>query len=83
MSGDDVLAAVTTELFMPLYELAIGISAVYFLYGVAKYVFDLNNPEKQTYGRSHMLYGTIGLFIVLSVGGILGIFGDIFGGLSR
>lgn len=83
MSGEQILSNVVTEIFSPLYQLAVGISILYFLYGVVKYVMDLNNPEKETYGRSHLLYGTIGLFIVLSVGGILNFLNSSIGGMFK
>lgn len=83
MSGpDQILSRVVSEIFSPLYQLAVGITILYFLYGVARYVIDLNNPDKKTTGKSHLLWGTVGLFIVLSVGGILealsGFFGEMF-----
>jgi hypothetical protein len=80
---ETILSLVITEIYSPIYKLAVAVSAVYFMYGVAKYVMDLNNPQKQTFGRSHLLYGLIGLFIVLSVGGIMGIFRDLFGGFFQ
>lgn len=84
MSGpEQILSRVVTEVYSPLYQLAVGITVVYFLYGAAKYVVDLNNPEKQTFGKSHLFYGLIGLFIVLSVGGILNAFREFFGGLFQ
>ena len=84
MSGpEEILSRVVTEVYSPIYQLIAGITVVYFLYGAARYVFDLNNPERQTFGRSHLLYGMIGLFIVLSVGGILKAFEQYFGGLFQ
>jgi hypothetical protein len=71
MTSDQILSNVATYIFSPVYQIVVGISIVYFLYGAAKYVIDLNNPEKQTFGRSHLLWGMVGLFIILSVGGIL------------
>lgn len=80
--ADVFLQNVAAEFFTPLYQLAVGVTIVYFLYGVARYVIDLNtsNAERQEAGRSHLIYGMIGLFIVLSVGGIMGIISDIFDG---
>lgn len=84
MSGpDQVFNNVVTEIFNPLYQAVVGVSIIYFLYGVAKYVIDLNNPEKQTYGKSHLLWGTIGLFIILSVGGILKLFSGVFDAMFK
>jgi hypothetical protein len=75
---DQILTNVVTEILNPLYQAVVGVAILYFLYGVAKYVMDLNNPEKQTYGKSHLLWGTVGLFIILSVGGILKMFQGVF-----
>ncbi len=83
MSGEQILSNVVTELFSPLYQAAVGVAILYFLYGVAKYVLDLNNPEKQTFGRSHLLWGMVGLFIILSVGGILSALNNALGGMFK
>lgn len=83
MSADQVLSNIVSEIFSPLYQLVAGITVLYFLYGAAKYVIDLNNPEKQTFGKNHLLWGTIGLFVVLSVGGILSIIDGFFGGMFK
>jgi hypothetical protein len=71
MSGDQILTNIITQVFSPLYQVAVGVTILYFLYGVARYVVELNNPDSKTTGRSHLLWGLVGLFIVLSVGGIL------------
>lgn len=83
MSGEQILSNVVTEIFSPLYQAAVGVAILYFLYGVAKYVLDLNNPEKQTFGKSHLLWGMVGLFIILSVGGILSALNESLGGMFK
>lgn len=83
--ADAFLQKVVTEFFSPLYELAVGITVIYFLYGVARFVYDLStsHADRQENGRRHLLYGMIGLFIVLSVGGIMNFLGDIFDGFFK
>jgi hypothetical protein len=81
MDGEQVLEKIIVEVFSPLYELVLGVSFIYFLYGVFRYLVELNDPEKKNVNKSHMLYGLIGLFIIFSVGGILKFFNQIFGGL--
>ncbi len=83
MSGEQILSNVITEIFSPLYQAVVGVAILYFLYGVAKYVLDLNNPEKQTFGKSHLLWGMVGLFIILSVGGILSALNESLGGMFK
>jgi hypothetical protein len=80
MNSEDVLQMVVTEVFSPLYQLAVAIAFVYFLYGVFRFIMDLSDPEKKNLGKSHLLWGTVGLFIMFSVGGILRIFNDVFQG---
>lgn len=81
MNGEQVLAKIITEVFQPLYTLAVGIAFVYFLYGALMFIVNMNDAEKKNDGKRHLLYGTIGLFIILSVGGILKVFNSIFSGM--
>ena len=79
MNGEQVLQNVITEIFNPLYKLAVALAFLYFLYGVFKFIVDMNDPQKKNFGKSHLLWGLVGLFIILSVGGILSIFRSVFG----
>ncbi len=81
LTGEQVLENIVTEIFSPLYQLAVALAILYFLYGVFKFIVDMNDPEKKNFGKSHLLYGLIGLFIILSVGGILKFFSGMFGGV--
>lgn len=81
MEGEKILQNVITEVFSPLYQLAVGVAFVYFLYGVFRFIMDMSDPEKKNLGKGHLLWGTIGLFVMFSVGGILKIFNDVFGGM--
>ena len=81
MTGEQVLQNVVTEIFNPLYQLAVGLAALYFFYGVFKFVVDMNDPQKKNFGKSHLLWGLVGLFIILSVGGIISFLNETFGGM--
>lgn len=81
MNGDEVLGNIIKEVFSPLYGLVASLAFVYFLYGVFMFMTNMDDPAKRTIGRTHMIYGTIGLFIIFSVGGILKLYSDIFSGL--
>jgi len=81
--GDAILQKVVQEVFTPIYQLAAGIAILYFLYGVFMFIVNMNDPEKKNLGKSHLLWGTVGLFIILSVGGILMTFNSIFGGMFQ
>lgn len=83
MTSDQILSNVATQIFTPIYQVVVGVAVLYFLYGAVKYVIDLNNPEKQTTGKSHLFWGMVGLFIILSVGGILSAIGGTFGDMFK
>lgn len=79
--GDAIFAKVVSGIFNPIYQLLVGVAFIYFLFGVVKFIYDMNDPEKKSFGKSHLLWGLIGLFIIFSIGGILPIFNSIFGGM--
>ncbi len=81
MNGEDVLGKVVTEVLSPLYGLAAACAFVYFLYGGFRFIMDMNDPEKKNTGKRNLLWGTIGLFIIFSVGGILKFFDELLGGM--
>ncbi len=81
MDGEVVLGKIVAEFFSPLYQLAVGFALVYFLYGVVKFIYNINDPEKKNLGKNHMLYGLIGLFIIFSVGGILELLNSVLSGM--
>lgn len=81
-NADIVLEKIVTEIFSPLYQLIAAIAFIYFLYGAAKFIYDIRNPSEKNTGKQHLLWGMVGLFIILSVGGVLSLFGSIFGELG-
>ncbi len=83
MTGEKILENIVTEIFNPLYQLAVALAFLYFLYGVYKFIIELDDPQRKIIGKSHLLYGLIGLFIILSAGGIIKIFGDMFEGMLQ
>jgi uncharacterized membrane protein YidH (DUF202 family) len=57
----------------PLIGFLFALAVVYFLYGIFEFVSNQENEEKKTAGKSHMLWGVIGITIMLGVWVILGI----------
>ena len=54
-----------------LVPLAIGLAVVIFLFGVIKYVTAGDSEEGRKTGRQMMLWGIIGLFVMVSVWGLV------------
>ena len=80
-NGETIFANVVTGILSPLYQLMAVIAFVYFMYGIAKFMIDLNQPEKRSFGKSHLLWGLVGLFIIFSVGGLLPMINKLIGGM--
>lgn len=57
----------------PLIYLLFALAVVFFLYGVFEFLLNQTNEEKKTAGKSHMLWGIVGLTIMLGVWTILNI----------
>ena len=79
-ASDTIFNKVVLYLFNPLYQILVVVAFLYFLFGVAFLMFQLNNPEKREIARRHLLYGVIGLFIILSVGAIIKFINELVGG---
>lgn len=60
-----------SAIFNPLVLLLMTIATVVFLWGVIEFISKGDNDEAVTKGKRHMVYGIIGLFIMVSVWGIM------------
>lgn len=79
MSADQLFGSFVDNILTPIYQLALGVAIAYFLYGVAMFIFRMNNEEARSTGKRHMLYGLIGLFIMFSIGWIISLFAKSLG----
>ena len=72
-SLDSFLGKVNGLILNPLIELLFAVALVLFLYGVLEFIFNQSNDEKKTSGKSHMLWGIVGLTIMIGVWTILNV----------
>jgi hypothetical protein len=54
----------------PLIQLLFAVALAFFLYGLFKFIANGDNESARTEGKSHMLYGIIGMVIMMGVWGI-------------
>jgi len=64
---------VNSMIINPLIGLLFALAIVYFLYGVFEFLSNQANEEKKTTGKSHMMWGIIGITIMMGVWTILSI----------
>ncbi len=68
---DDLLNGIKTEIVNPAIYLLLAMAAAYFVWGVFTFVSNYENPEAQESGKKHMIWGVIGIAIMLSAFGIM------------
>ena len=72
-SVDTFILSVNKLIVNPLITLLFALALAYFLYGLFQFIANQENEEKKTSGKSHMLWGIIGITIMMAVWTILGL----------
>jgi len=67
------------ELVNLLIPIVFALALLFFLWGLAKYIFAAGNEEAKESGKRIMIWGIIALFIMASVWGIVAFLQDLFG----
>lgn len=67
----NIIQKVNDSILQPLIALLMATAVAYFLFGVMKFVKNQDNEDAQVEGKKHMLWGVIGIAIMVSVYGIL------------
>jgi len=70
-SVTSLMKAIDKVIINPLITLLFALAVVYFLYGLARYLLSPDNEEIRKTSKDHMIWGVIGMFIMVSVFGIL------------
>lgn len=70
-SVDAFVLNVNKLIINPLITLLFGLAVVYFLYGIFQFISNQENEEAKTKGKSHMIWGIVGIVIMMGVFTIL------------
>ena len=68
---EKLLKNIEKQIIEPLLVFMIGLALVYFIWGVFEYLKNGDEPDARSKGASHMIWGIIGLTIMVSVFGIM------------
>jgi Na+/H+ antiporter NhaC len=71
ISFEHFFANINDQIITPLIYLIFTLALLYFLYNVFVYIQNAESPDKRIEGAKGMMWGIIGLFIMLSVKGII------------
>jgi len=67
------LEKAVTAIVNPIIQVIFAVALVIFVYGIFEFVRGADNPEVRKKGQQHIMYGLIGLFIMISVFTIINI----------
>jgi hypothetical protein len=71
VSVSTLMNSIEKVVINPLILMVFAIALVYFLFGVMRFVLNPTNEEIRKSGKSHMVWGLIGMFIMVAVFGIM------------
>lgn len=74
-----LMKSINKVIINPLIVLLFALAMVYFIYGIARYLLSPGNEEVRKTSKSHMLWGILGMVIMISVFGILSLIMNTFG----
>lgn len=69
--AQDLLSKINEVILFPLITLMLAVALLVFLYGGFEYVRGAANDGDREKGRRHLLYGTIGMLVMISALAIL------------
>ncbi|OHA83353.1 MAG: hypothetical protein A2937_00735 [Candidatus Yonathbacteria bacterium RIFCSPLOWO2_01_FULL_47_33b] len=67
----------------PLIVLLFAVAAGYFLFGLLRFIQNQDNETAQEEGKRHMVWGVIGIFLMVAVYGILNLIGTTVGNITQ
>lgn len=78
MSISSIVSNILAILQQIVY-LIVGLGLLVFLYGIFGYISNFSDEKKRQESVSYIIYGLLGLFVMISVWGLVGILTGSFG----
>ncbi|MEK7560296.1 MAG: hypothetical protein AAB522_03300 [Patescibacteria group bacterium] len=78
MSGEEIINTLKTKILNPIEGFLIVLATLFFLWAVVEFIAGASSEEKRTQGKRHMLWGILGLVIILGARGIINVLQNFF-----
>ncbi|MDQ5971604.1 MAG: hypothetical protein QG566_550 [Patescibacteria group bacterium] len=75
-----LMQSINRVILNPLIVFLFACAMLFFLYGVMQFIINPANEEMKKKGKSHMIWGVVGMAIMVSVFGIMQIILNTLGG---
>jgi hypothetical protein len=80
-SACDIVSKLTAAFINPALALIFSVGLLVFIYGLVEFIWGMSQESgKKEEGKKHMLYGLIGMFVMVSAIAIIKIIASIVGG---
>lgn len=70
-SVNDIVSKITKSIVLPLVALIFALAVLLFIWGLFGFFMSGDDSAKRIEGRNHILWGTVGIAIMVSVYGII------------
>ncbi|MBU3969079.1 hypothetical protein KJ991_02635 [Patescibacteria group bacterium] len=74
-----LLNKISDQIINPIILLLFVLALLYFIWGVTQYVIKADSDEQREQGKQHMIWGVVGMFIMVAVYGIIEIIKNTIG----
>jgi hypothetical protein len=77
----DILGRLQYEIITPLMTVVFAVGFLLFIWGLAKFMMNVEegSSSSQSEGRQHMIWGVVGMLIMVSFWGIIGLIDNTLG----
>ena len=67
----ELIDNITEYIIDPIILLLFGLGFLYFLWGIAKFIWNADSEDARKEGADHMIWGIVGMFIMVAAFGII------------
>jgi uncharacterized membrane protein YbhN (UPF0104 family) len=68
---DDLIRNINSSIINPIIGVLFVFALVLFLWGTVKFIMNADNDTDREQGKNHMIWGLVGMFIMVSVVAII------------
>ena len=66
-----LISNIKAYILNPIIGFMFAVAVVMFIYGIVEYIWSADNEDKVAVGKKHMIWGIVGMFVMIGVYGIL------------
>lgn len=78
-SSGTIIQRIVDLIINPLLLVLMALAFLLFVYGLVEFLWNLNEGGENSEGKRHMVWGIVGLLIMISVYGIVALIDNTFG----